>query len=308
MLPELEISSLFSDIELLENVNNRVREALNEEYKKSQETGQPIMLGPKFLDFVDCLKMYTNYCANQPLALQTLDRCQKKYPTFSQFIRTCMETVEACRGLSLLSFLIKPVQRICKYPLLLRDLIKNTRKSNPDYQSLSSAFSKIEQVVDYVNEKKRHNENLQKCFLVQEHIEGGEKLNLVEPSRFFIKEGMYHVTTKGRARERRAYFFNDMMVITKPRKSLMGQDAKDHFKGQFLFNAIRIIDHGDTQELKNACEISNKSGSAQAFSFIFVFPTAELKRDWVKDLKQTVKKYQEKEALEKKKKQCNHSF
>ena len=104
---------------------------------------------------------------------------------------------EHCRGLTLFSFLIKPIQRICKYPLLLRvsscvihdfppikihtyyyyflqDLIKDTPEDHPDYQTLQSAFSQIEEVVEYVNERKRLAENLQKILAIQELIEGGE--------------------------------------------------------------------------------------------------------------------------------------
>jgi RhoGEF domain len=43
----------------------------------------------------------------------------RRDPAFNDFCRACQDTVEDCRGLSLLSFLIKPVQRLCKYPLLV---------------------------------------------------------------------------------------------------------------------------------------------------------------------------------------------
>lgn len=62
--------------------------------------------------------MYTVYCANQPKAMEVLDRLGRNQ-TFKNFTDQCMAN-PACRGLTLFSFLIKPIQRICKYPLLLK--------------------------------------------------------------------------------------------------------------------------------------------------------------------------------------------
>ena len=62
--------------------------------------------------------MYTTYCANQPKALAALDRLSKT-AAFSEFLQECLLNPDT-RALTLFSFLIKPIQRICKYPLLLR--------------------------------------------------------------------------------------------------------------------------------------------------------------------------------------------
>jgi hypothetical protein len=42
-----------------------------------------------------------------------------------------MRNHRGCRGLDLLSFLIMPVQRVCKYPLLLRELMKSFKVPDP---------------------------------------------------------------------------------------------------------------------------------------------------------------------------------
>ena len=62
--------------------------------------------------------MYTTYCANQPKALAILDRLSKT-PSFSDYLQESLLNPET-RALTLFSFLIKPIQRICKYPLLLK--------------------------------------------------------------------------------------------------------------------------------------------------------------------------------------------
>jgi hypothetical protein len=65
--------------------------------------------------------MYTVYCANQPNSMSCLDRLSKQ-SAFKAFLAECLEN-PTCRGLTLFSFLIKPIQRICKYPLLLRVIV-----------------------------------------------------------------------------------------------------------------------------------------------------------------------------------------
>ena len=63
--------------------------------------------------------MYKIYCANQSTSLTTVEQQTKKNPAFKKYLDTC-HTDPRCKGLFISSFLIKPVQRVCKYPLLLR--------------------------------------------------------------------------------------------------------------------------------------------------------------------------------------------
>jgi cell division control protein 24 len=60
------------------------------------------------------------------------------------------------------SLLIKPVQRICKYPLLLKQLLRYTDQAqNPHlYAELEAGIASIERVTSRVNETKREQENL----------------------------------------------------------------------------------------------------------------------------------------------------
>lgn len=48
-----------------------------------------------------------------------IDKKKKEKDSFANFIKTC-EQHPLCRKLRLESFLLKPIQRVMKYPLLLR--------------------------------------------------------------------------------------------------------------------------------------------------------------------------------------------
>jgi hypothetical protein len=67
----------------------------------------------------DFLKVYASYLQNQTQASDTLVRCEQSMPAFATFLKECMAD-QRCRGLSFLSFLIKPTQRIAKYPLFMK--------------------------------------------------------------------------------------------------------------------------------------------------------------------------------------------
>lgn len=87
--------------------------------------------------------------------------------------------------MTLISFLIKPIQRICKYPLLLEELLKHTPTNEVDaIELLSTTKQKIEEVVVYVNEGKRITENLYKIVEIQNSIKGS-KVNRTWKMFFF---------------------------------------------------------------------------------------------------------------------------
>ena len=61
----------------------------------------------------------------------------------------------------------------------MQDLLRNTPEDHPDHENLVIALNKIEEVVAYVNERKRLAENLQKILDVSNQIEATEVRSLL---------------------------------------------------------------------------------------------------------------------------------
>jgi hypothetical protein len=57
------------------------------------------------------------------------------------------------RGLAVEAFLIKPVQRLPKYVLLLKDLLKHTDPDDDDYARIELALKQFKDVNSSINEK-----------------------------------------------------------------------------------------------------------------------------------------------------------
>ncbi|VDK53341.1 unnamed protein product [Anisakis simplex] len=93
---------------------------------------------------------------------------------------------QACRllrgmpKLTLEGFLLTPVQRICRYPLQLTELLKATPLSHLDREPVQAAAAAMKSVAALINEKKRRLESLQKIALWQRNVEGWQGPDLVE--------------------------------------------------------------------------------------------------------------------------------
>ena len=69
-------------------------------------------------------------------------------PGKKAYFASCQETINTeTKCWNMESFLIKPLQRIMKYPLLLKDLLQNTETAYADYQPLLHAVTQIADVV-----------------------------------------------------------------------------------------------------------------------------------------------------------------
>ena len=99
--------------------------------------------------------VYCVYASNYPAAMKLVYSYQNR-PETKALLAKLFAASEG-RGLSLESFLIKPVQRICKYPLLIRELERFCEKSGnvKDKELLRVAAVEIEKVVMLVNEATR---------------------------------------------------------------------------------------------------------------------------------------------------------
>ena len=75
---------------------------------------------------------------------------------------------QACRllqdmiNLPLEGFLLAPVQKICKYPLQLRELLKYTPRCHGDHDDISNALDTMHGIAVMINERKRKMESIEK--------------------------------------------------------------------------------------------------------------------------------------------------
>lgn len=99
--------------------------------------------------------LYSVYCARHSQAntrLQELMSDNKLTKYFSE----CWTSVQPfTNAWDLASVLIKPVQRVMKYPMLFADLLACTSPVHPDYFDLRKAAEGSRQIADEINEAKR---------------------------------------------------------------------------------------------------------------------------------------------------------
>jgi hypothetical protein len=110
-----------------------------------------------FVQFAPFLKMYTQYAGQNGESMKTLRNLQEKDETFAAF---CGAASAQCKGHTLDSFLIMPIQRIPRYLLLLSELKKYTPEQYTDYAPLQKAEELIGVTAKHINEQVRTRYNL----------------------------------------------------------------------------------------------------------------------------------------------------
>ena len=86
---------------------------------------------------------------------------------------------------SLSSYLIKPIQRICRYPLFLKEFIKYCPADYPYKKELEDGFACIKRVGDVINEANRRAENLQLKHELKDRVEDWKVWRHVLPMQLF---------------------------------------------------------------------------------------------------------------------------
>lgn len=168
-----------------------------------------------FMAYALFLKCYNSFCSTQSTRSRLVKEAVTKSDDFREFV-TSVRALPDSRKLDLESFLMKPIQRICKYPLLLRELLKCTTDPS-EVQEIELAMGKIQSIADGVNgatrtaDNQTHIREIDKA-LSFKNKKGEPRPVLVLPSRVFINEGpAFDIQRK---EEVHLILFNDLLIIT----------------------------------------------------------------------------------------------
>ncbi|CAF0837962.1 unnamed protein product [Brachionus calyciflorus] len=118
-----------------------------------------VRIGKCFLKNCETIRInYSYYAQYIEYSNNILDKNEKS-PELIRYIENGLNIIkQQVNTLDLQSLLLKPIQRVLKYPLLLQELIKNTESCHEDYQDLLEALKSMQNVATYINEIKRRHE------------------------------------------------------------------------------------------------------------------------------------------------------
>ncbi|XP_014387425.1 PREDICTED: guanine nucleotide exchange factor DBS isoform X1 [Myotis brandtii] len=130
---------LFGNMEEIYHFHNRIFLRELENYIDCPE-----LVGRCFLERMEEFQIYEKYCQNKPRSESLWRQCSD-----CPFFQECQKKLD--HKLSLDSYLLKPVQRITKYQLLLKEMLKYS-KSCEGAEDLQEALSSILGILKAVND------------------------------------------------------------------------------------------------------------------------------------------------------------
>ncbi|KKK16925.1 hypothetical protein AOCH_004821 [Aspergillus ochraceoroseus] len=122
----------------------------------ASEKDNATFIGEAFLTHMAYMeKVYAEYLKNHDAANKKLQALQRS-PKVAIWLKECRDWAsDLTTAWDLDSLLVKPVQRILKYPLLLSELLDSTPGDHPDHGSLAKALEEVTNISVRINEMKR---------------------------------------------------------------------------------------------------------------------------------------------------------
>ncbi|XP_036014458.1 spermatogenesis-associated protein 13 isoform X5 [Mus musculus] len=259
MFTVAQLATIFGNIEDIYKFQRKFLKDLEKQYNKEEPHLSEI--GSCFLEHQEGFAIYSEYCNNHPGACVELSNLMKhsKYRHFFEACRLLQQMID----IALDGFLLTPVQKICKYPLQLAELLKYTTQEHGDYNNIKAAYEAMKNVACLINERKRKLESIDKIARWQVSIVGWEGLDILDRSSELIHSGeLTKITRQGKSQQRIFFLFDHQLVSCK--KDLLRRDML-YYKGRMDMDEVELVDVEDGRDkdwslsLRNAFKLVSKA-------------------------------------------------
>ncbi|XP_054127501.1 spermatogenesis-associated protein 13 isoform X2 [Melozone crissalis] len=259
MFTTAQLSTIFGNIEDIYKFQRKFLKDLEKQYNKEEPHLSEI--GSCFLQHQEGFAIYSEYCNNHPSACIELSRLMKqgKYRHFFEACRLLQQMID----IAIDGFLLTPVQKICKYPLQLAELLKYTTQEHSDYSNIKAAYEAMKNVACLINERKRRLESIDKIARWQVSIVDWEGPDVLARSSELIHSGeLTKISKQGKSQQRTFFLFDHQLVFCK--KDLLRRDIL-YYKDRIDMDETEIVDTEDGRDkdfninVKNAFKIINRT-------------------------------------------------
>nr|KAF6453465.1 pleckstrin homology and RhoGEF domain containing G6 [Molossus molossus] len=246
LLTDVSAETLFGNVPSLIRAHQRFwEEVLGPTLGKTRASGQPldpVSLQDGFLAFSQRFQPYVQYCLRAKQTMAYAREQQDNNPLFRTFVQWC-EKHKRSRSQMLGDLLIKPHQRITKYPLLLQAVLKKTPEAQAR-QALNAMITAVESFLQHINKQVRQGEEQESLVAATQRIGSYEvlepsseemeknlrpfsNLDLMSPMLGVAPEHTRQLLLEGPARVKEGregkldvylFLFSDVLLVTKPQR------------------------------------------------------------------------------------------
>lgn len=208
------IRTVFGNCLEVLKVNSGLCESLNTRQKEAHIVQN---VGDIFLQHVPFFDPFIKYGSNQLYGKYEFEKEKASNPSFARFVEET-ERLKESRKLELNGYLTKPTTRLARYPLLLEQVLKNTKDDNPDKQDIPMAIKMIKDFLSRVNTESGRAENHFNLVQLNSSLKFGPgdyvDLKLTEENRQMLTK-MAFKKTAADSSEVTAYLFDHAVLLVR---------------------------------------------------------------------------------------------
>ncbi|XP_013205926.1 proto-oncogene DBL isoform X4 [Microtus ochrogaster] len=243
----------------------------------------PERVGPCFLERKDDFQMYAKYCQNKPRS----ELIWRKYSECA-FFQECQRKLKHRLGLD--SYLLKPVQRITKYQLLLKELLKYSKEGEGTTQ-LKEALDTMLDLLKSVNDSMHQ-------IAINGYIGNLNELGkMILQGAFSVWLGHRKGATKMKDFARfkpmqRHLFLYEKAVMFCKRRVESGEGA-DRYPSYSFKHCLKMEEVGITEHVKGDNRKFEIWYGEKEEIYIVQAPNIDVKMLWLKEIRNILLKQQE---------------
>lgn len=270
LLSQKSLDAIFSNLKDLLNFQRKFMIEMESVVQSSTPD-----FGNLFISHEANFSLYEIFCLNHALALSTLRENRAVIDSHPQL----MESI----GGGIDGYLIKPIQRVTRYSLFLRDLHKDALKRGDEAEakSVEIAAESVKRVTNRINERQRAAENELASIEFFEHFHP-KIMSPDKTGKLVLHDSAVRLRLDGELKVYQVYLFQRKLIMCAEKEMIGPFWLKNRISIPSI-KQVQDCQSGEPEvpyEAKVVCSISDKE-----VSFSLMFRTRQAQRMWIDSLR-----------------------
>jgi len=283
ILPDHDFVKLFSNLPELMMLNEDLLRDFEQRISKWDEIKK---IADVIIKKGPYLKLYTVYIRDFSAMNFHFDEVCQRYPKFGKLVKE-FEKLPRCQHLKLKHFMLKPVQRLPQYKLLLEDYLKHLDSDSDDFDDTTLALKIVSDAAEHANDTVKQGDKFQTMLKLQARLGDWE---FIRPGRELLKEGELQKISRKGVGSRYFVLLSDCLLYATYHGSWAGDSTSLKVSYTIPLNQLHV--HVPTAEdFQNEFSITSNVRSCTLRA-----RSVQERNDWLDALNSAIEEYRSRKA------------